>query len=172
MLEHQTRTLLRRNADLAVRLVAAQCGGEHLGKGAYYRLFMLPSKEDGIAGLVELDCGWAGGRSNIGKIEKYRVLSFEKAVRLALNAQVHGHIASAQSTNEKWHQYRGSALVQATVPKIGSTLLISSVSGLPVDADERAGLFAIDLMNWSAGHGIVNVLVLTDNLAAYRLLMK
>jgi len=151
----------------AVDNVATKCGGEHTGKGAFFRLFSLESRTAGMAGLVELMNGWAGYKRNIDKIEKYKVFSYEKALRLALNSCIHGHITSFESASEYHQQYQGAVLVNAKVPDLGETLLIISLSGLPAAGDERGGLRAISKMTWGADRDIHTALSITNNLDPY-----
>lgn len=151
----------------AVNKVATQCGGDHVEKGAFFRLFSLESRNAGMKGLVELMNGWAGGKRNIENIEKYKVISYEKALRLALNSSLHGHVTSFESASEYHQRYQGATLVGAEVPGLGKTTLVISLSGLPSAGDERAGLLTVDKMNWGAGHDIHTALVTTGNQEAY-----
>jgi len=163
VLTTQNRLLLRSAASTAVQRVTAHIGGDQLDRGAYYRLFALLDLRIGIRSLVEYDRGWVGGKSNTERINMYKVLAFEKAVRLALNAKLFNHIASAQSANDANGQFQGAILVPAAIPEFGDMHLLLSVSGLRADGDECSGLLALKTLKWCAAPDLLNLARQTKN---------
>jgi hypothetical protein len=125
----------------AVKKVAKRLGGEHRDKGGYFRLFALPSDRAGYLGLEQLYEGWVGGTSNraSGK-KKYQVVSFEKAIRLAQQAQVNGHVSSWQSEDQGKGLFGGAVLLACRVGNWAECYFIFSFSGLPWKGDEAAML--------------------------------
>lgn len=166
-LQDLTKRKLEREAHTALgHIINVDPSDTH--KGAVIRLFHLSHHSDGMAGLTELWSAWIGGnaRSNIERRPKYEALSYEKALRTALNHYMHSHVSSYESVRPKVHQYQGAVLIGAYIKDIHATeptLLIASVSGLSALNDQRLALFTNERMGWASPVSIVKVCAVTGD---------
>lgn len=179
-------TDIEKAAWLALRSVNNAIDPEHLNKGAFLRIYHFKSPADGYIGLSELtdstfgtSCpGWIGGPANKQSEDKYRIVSAEKAIRLARNARLNGHISSYQSrdpTDAKIRdQFGGAALIRCRFidyPGLEDALLLLSMSGSTEYGDEAAVLLTAKLATcWVAnGSDIERVIEYSKNDLAAKL---
>ncbi len=163
-------------ASNAVFAVTKELGEGHEGKGGYFRLFSLPALEAGPSELIPMYEGWIGGTSNKeGKEQKYRNLSYEKALRLAMNAKHYrSFLSSWTGRNVTLDQYGGAVLLECNPSNSdfgGWVWLIFSFSGLPELADEAAMLKTAQTLNWDVNpNHMVEIIKKSNNELAGKLL--
>ncbi|GEM_PF-1852589 len=166
------RALVREAAKSAIKTVLGSFGSEHSDKGAYIRVYHLPNLGESYIGLIELFAAWIGGGANDNKLDKYIIVSVEKAIRLARNtgnpipfSYLGGHLSSWESRDQMCARFRdkfgGATLVRCLVQELGPdpTHLLFSVSGLTEIGDEAVALLTAINLPWQVNmddiHGIV-----------------
>lgn len=172
---------LRKNTRLAVMTAvtgavaeaANASSGNDEGKGIYFRLFYLPDGAQ-FFDLVPLISAWVGGSANYKKKQKYKLLAFEKAIRLARHLIRFSHRTSWESRNPEHGLYGGAAMLECQFEEVGPyrSQLLFSCSGLAESADEAAMLLASQRMKpWQVGNDqLRQILVRTKNPIASKLL--
>jgi hypothetical protein len=144
--------LLRQTADHVVHEVTKFLGGVELGKGGYFRAYLLPRKPLPLFyDLVPLVESWVGGTANGANHGKYELVSIEKAFRVVegVRDNLFSSYAVRRNTDEGW--YGGAILINARVPEFGPepSWIVLSISGLPeLSGDETSMVLTAKRMPW------------------------
>lgn len=161
---------IRQAGERAVKEVVPKLPAEYAEKGAFLRAYVLPNLEESYIGLVNLYSGWIGGQSNNDEIDKYLIVSVEKAIRLASNAKKYRHMCSWESRDPETFVFRekfgGAILVRCSLPTLDPDpiYLLLSVSGLNEKGDEAIALYTATFLQWKLNcQDLYNILLMSSN---------
>ena len=132
----------------SIREANTLLGSQDQDKGGCFRLFLFREPWRGHIDLVEVYMRpWVGGYTNLASKDKYYTYTFEKAIRLAQQFALQGHVSAAQSADPKTELWDGASVAQCYIHDLGgSVFLMPSVSGWPAKVDAAIGLRTLQRM--------------------------